>query len=123
MSRQIPATIALAVALLVPMTACAPRGNSTAKETSAPEGFITADDGVKLFYRKVGNGPQTVVIPGDLYLHPAFDRLAEGRSEPRRHESDGRRDDGRVSFSGLAFSGSGGIRPPSRFPHPRDELA
>jgi proline iminopeptidase len=80
MSRQIPATIALAFALLVPLTACAPRGNSTAKGTGASEGFITADDGVKLFYRKVGNGPQTVVIPADLFMHPAFDGLAEGRT-------------------------------------------
>lgn len=44
------------------------------------DGFVTGDDGVRLFYRTVGDGPQRVVLPADLFLHPAFDRLAAGRT-------------------------------------------
>jgi len=54
-----------------------------AKAPSDPpmsEGFLTAEDSVRLFYRTVGDGRQTVILPGDLFLHPAFDRLARGRT-------------------------------------------
>ena len=44
------------------------------------EGFARCADGTRLFYRKVGNGPQPVILPADLFLHPAFDRLAPGRT-------------------------------------------
>jgi pimeloyl-ACP methyl ester carboxylesterase len=43
-------------------------------------GYVTAADGTRLFYRKVGDGPQNVILPADLFLHPAFDRLAPGRT-------------------------------------------
>ena len=43
-------------------------------------GFVATADGTRLFYRKVGDGPQGVILPADLFLHPAFDRLAPGRT-------------------------------------------
>ena len=27
------------------------------------EGYITTDDGVRLFYQKIGDSPETVIIP------------------------------------------------------------
>jgi pimeloyl-ACP methyl ester carboxylesterase len=44
------------------------------------EGFLTMADGARLFYRRLGSGPQTVIIPASLFLHPAFARVAEGRT-------------------------------------------
>jgi pimeloyl-ACP methyl ester carboxylesterase len=43
------------------------------------EGFIRADDGVRLFYRQVGNGPQTVIVPASLFLYRDLSVLASGR--------------------------------------------
>jgi len=39
-------------------------------------GFITAHDGVRLNYRKLGDGPQTVIIPGGFLFYRDFDRFA-----------------------------------------------
>lgn len=44
------------------------------------DGFIATADGTRLYYRKVGDGPESVILPADLFLHPAFDRLAPGRT-------------------------------------------
>lgn len=44
------------------------------------EGFVTAQDGVRLFYRKVGTGASTVIVPGDLFLFDDFKQLADGRT-------------------------------------------
>src|SRR5688500_3445243 len=44
------------------------------------EGFVSMPDGTRLFHRTVGDGPSHVFLPGDLFLHPAFDVLAEGRT-------------------------------------------
>jgi pimeloyl-ACP methyl ester carboxylesterase len=44
---------------------------------AAPDrGFVTADDGVRLFYRTIGDGPLDVVIPVGLYLERALAPLA-----------------------------------------------
>jgi pimeloyl-ACP methyl ester carboxylesterase/ketosteroid isomerase-like protein len=49
-----------------------------ASENPAVEqGFITADDGVKLHYRKVGRAPLTVVVPLGFVLHDSFRQLAD----------------------------------------------
>jgi len=44
------------------------------------EGFVTTADRVRLYYQKVGNGPQILIIPARLFLFPAFQRLAQGRT-------------------------------------------
>jgi pimeloyl-ACP methyl ester carboxylesterase len=46
---------------------------------SVREGYVTADDGVRIFYHMVGDGPGVVVIPMDVYLRPLLAPLAEGR--------------------------------------------
>ena len=50
------------------------------------EGFVTADDGKKLFFRVEGSGPETLVVvhggPGNSMesVRPDFERLAKGRT-------------------------------------------
>jgi pimeloyl-ACP methyl ester carboxylesterase/ketosteroid isomerase-like protein len=41
------------------------------------EGFVTADDGVKLHYRKVGNSPVVLIAPLGFILHDDFKQLAD----------------------------------------------
>jgi proline iminopeptidase len=43
------------------------------------EGYLTMDDGARIFYQVVGDGPQTVVIPGRLFLIHSLRELAAGR--------------------------------------------
>src|SRR5208282_3801274 len=44
------------------------------------EGYLTTEDGVRLFFQKVGNGPQTVLIPNGMHLLGDFKRFAAGRT-------------------------------------------
>lgn len=46
-------------------------------EVKVEEGFVKADDGVKLHYRKAGRGPQTVIIPLDSVMFDDFKSLAD----------------------------------------------
>jgi len=43
------------------------------------EGFITSDDGLRLYYRQFGSGSPTVIVPGSLFLSRDFSALAAGR--------------------------------------------
>jgi len=43
------------------------------------EGYVTTDDGLRLFYQKVGEGPLTLVLNG-LFFVDDFAPLADGRS-------------------------------------------
>ena len=43
------------------------------------EGYVTTDDGIRIFYQVVGDGPQTVVLPGRLFLFHTLRQLAAGR--------------------------------------------
>ncbi|MEW6738176.1 MAG: alpha/beta hydrolase [Acidobacteriota bacterium] len=49
-------------------------------EIRVDEGYVTTDDGVRLFYQKIGNGASTVIIPGGLFLFDDFKQLAKGRT-------------------------------------------
>jgi proline iminopeptidase len=52
-----------------------------ATEVSRVEtGYVTSNDGVRLYYAKVGNGSTTVILPGRLFLFSEFRRLAKGRT-------------------------------------------
>src|SRR5215469_18035315 len=52
---------------------------TTAAEAST--GYVTAKDGVRLHYAKVGSGLKTVIIvPGRLFAFRDFQRLANGRT-------------------------------------------
>jgi proline iminopeptidase len=44
------------------------------------EGYLTMEDGVRLFYRKLGSGPQVVVILNGFYLFDDFKFLADNRT-------------------------------------------
>jgi len=56
------------------------KAESTAgPQTQAQEGFVTTSDGVHLFYQVVGDGPETVIIPGRLFLIHTLQQLASGR--------------------------------------------
>lgn len=52
---------------------------ASATGDKAVEGYITTADGVRLFYRVVGDGPQTVLIPGRLFLFDTLQTLSPGR--------------------------------------------
>lgn len=59
-------------------------GSDGEEDTAAArisDGFVSMDDGVRLFYRSVGNGAQAVVIPQGLYLEESLLPL---RAEDRR---------------------------------------
>jgi len=47
---------------------------------AADEGYVTASDGVRLFFRTAGSGAQVVVVPNGMYLVDEFAPLTEGRT-------------------------------------------
>lgn len=44
------------------------------------EGFVTTHDGVRLWYRKIGAGAPSLLVPNATYLMDDFAALAEGRT-------------------------------------------
>ncbi|HYG61453.1 MAG TPA: alpha/beta fold hydrolase, partial [Thermoanaerobaculia bacterium] len=58
-----------------------PKGSAGFTNKASAEGYVPADNGIHLHYRKVGSGPETLVIPW-VTLRQADDlsRLAEGRT-------------------------------------------
>jgi len=44
------------------------------------EGFITTDDGVRLFFQKLGNSPNAVIIPNAVHMFDSFKGLADDRT-------------------------------------------
>jgi proline iminopeptidase len=54
-----------------------PEASSEVRDTlPVQEGYVTTDDGTRLFYRMVGAGPQAVVVPVGFYLEEALAPLA-----------------------------------------------
>jgi proline iminopeptidase len=47
-----------------------------ARETPVTEGYVTAEDGTRLFYRAIGDGSQEIVVPVGLFLEDALRPLA-----------------------------------------------
>jgi proline iminopeptidase len=66
-----------------------------------PEGFVTVEPGVRVAYRIVGSGPETLVVPWPDATHD-IDRLAHGRRlilyNPRGRVASDLVDPSRVSF-------------------------
>jgi proline iminopeptidase len=50
------------------------------QDKTAMDGYLTTDDGVRLFYQQVGAGVPTVIVPNGLYLVNEFSRLIRGRT-------------------------------------------
>ena len=49
-------------------------------QSKIEEGYVPVEDGIRLFYRKVGDGGDTVVVPLGFYLYEDFKRLASNRT-------------------------------------------
>ncbi|MGH8198338.1 MAG: alpha/beta fold hydrolase [Steroidobacteraceae bacterium] len=81
---------------------------SGAAQTPVPsprpeEGFITTPDGLRLYYRKVGDSPRVVVQPGRLFAFADFEWLGEhftliSYDMRNRGRSELVADDSRISF-------------------------
>lgn len=73
-------TSVLVVVSFVASLLVAPEPSSADRTANRlPEGFVITSDGVHLFYQVVGNGPETVLIPGRLFLIHTLRQLAQGR--------------------------------------------
>lgn len=87
---------ALGAALTLAAPGCGGAGKELATADGLPvdSGFVTTDDGLRLFYRTIGDGSLTMVIPVGFYLEDAlrplagvdrrlvfYDPRARGRSE------------------------------------------
>jgi proline iminopeptidase len=44
------------------------------------EGFVTSADGIHLYYRRIGTGPDTLVVPNAAYMFDDFVELAADRT-------------------------------------------
>ena len=68
-----------AIFLILSSVACASSTHPSAQPASPPaEGFVTVEPGVRVAYRIVGSGPETLVTPWPSGS-PGLDRLAVGR--------------------------------------------
>lgn len=54
-------------------------GSCTIADSDPVEAYATTPDGIKLYYRSVGDGPETVIAPFALFHGSALDALADGR--------------------------------------------
>lgn len=54
--------------------------SALAAAAQAEEGHVRAGDGTKLFYQKVGSGPQTVIVPAGLFTFDGLRGLGAGRT-------------------------------------------
>ena len=78
----------LSILVLVTLLPIASPGSPTPKSPEAMKpvmqndntGFVKTKDGVRLYYAKAGSGTKTVIIPGRLFMFPAFEQLAKGRT-------------------------------------------
>lgn len=41
------------------------------------EGYVAADDGTRLFYRRIGEGPDTIIAPLDFVMYPFLRQLSD----------------------------------------------
>lgn len=51
----------------------------SAGKTPVEQGYLKADDGVRLFFHRIGTGP-AIVFPNGIYLIEDFERFATGRT-------------------------------------------
>lgn len=87
--------------LFIGLTACEPKTSTGTAARS--EGYVTADDGVRLYYVSQGQGPETLIAPVGFYLEPyLLDALSEDRRvimyDPRNR---GRSDAGPLESASL----------------------
>jgi proline iminopeptidase len=75
-ARRITAGAVL-TALLISALAAGATTPTHAWRQVVEDGYVTTPDGVRLYYRKVGNSPQVVIQPGRLFAFPDFEWLGE----------------------------------------------
>jgi proline iminopeptidase len=56
-----------------------PSIEASAQGSVEREGYVVAEDGIRLHYRIEGSGAQTVIVPAELYLHRDLRALATER--------------------------------------------
>ncbi|HEV3201332.1 MAG TPA: alpha/beta hydrolase [Bryobacteraceae bacterium] len=44
------------------------------------EGYVITEDGVRLFYQKLGSGPNTVIVPNAVHMFDSFQHLSDHRT-------------------------------------------
>lgn len=54
----------------------APAMGQEGREVPVSEGYITAEDGTRLYYKTIGDGPEQTVVPVGLFLEDALGPLA-----------------------------------------------
>jgi proline iminopeptidase len=59
----------------------APAMGQEGREVPVAEGYVTAEDGTRLYYKAIGDGPDQIVVPVGLFLEDALGPLA---NEDRR---------------------------------------
>jgi pimeloyl-ACP methyl ester carboxylesterase len=69
--------IAVATILHAPAVQAASAGDSVG--VAARESYAVTPDGIRIYYRVAGNGPETVIAPFALFHGNALDALAKGR--------------------------------------------
>ena len=57
------------------LTSCA-----TTRSAPAQESYVQTPDGALLHFRKLGSGPETVLVPGECWVSPDMDHLADERT-------------------------------------------
>lgn len=75
MRKCLPVLLVGAVAL----SPCTSREPGTLSRGPVAEGYATMEDGVRLYYRSVGEGPEVVVVPMAVYLAAFLEPLASNR--------------------------------------------
>jgi hypothetical protein len=55
------------------------KGISEEEALTLTEGYLTTTGGIRLFFQKVGRGPDAVIIPNAAYMFDGFKHLAEDR--------------------------------------------
>jgi len=46
------------------------------RDISYKDGYINISDGIELYYEKIGDGPEKIIIPSGMYYSPIFKQLA-----------------------------------------------
>ena len=63
--------------ILAPMIIGLALAPASPAQPAAAEGFLTTPDGTRLYYRKAGDSPKTVILPGRLFAFDDFAWLGE----------------------------------------------
>lgn len=70
------------------------------------EGYVAVDEGVELWYKTIGEGPEAVVVPAGVYMEYEFEKLADDSRTLILYDMRGRgRSSAVTDFSMLSMEG------------------